>query len=707
MWNVKYFYEFKGLDEVLNKVEILTKGNCRATEITASESPFVLEYPDKNKLDVLQSSGAKIHLISEQIFQFMDLHTDDMKNYLVKFYRDNNLYWLGYLDSELYEEDLSAYPPYPVQFSAADFNILDRLEYRNESDNKYTDIDSLLGHIKRCFDKLGLPFTAICIGCSTTAEGITLSNSETVLHKLYVQSSNFYDEDGEAMSCREVVECILEPFGLMLTQRSGNIYIYDYNTIMAGSRMKSYNFDTLSYMGEVAVNVNLGDLSDIGFSSTDSTLGFEEMINNVEISCSPYVKTPFYKQSVEKGTLKPENQTNEEDFQNYKKYTYNKSIGWNWNEFVLFQSKKRDSTIMGAKIPYKGIPKSRSSVDTPTIIMSVYLKGDYITGADKGYMLNIKLDAYFNSKSDPFDQNEKSDDSERTRMGVIVCKLYLLDNEGNKIKNYRGFSNATGQQSREWLDDIDKGSLILVYSDPNIRDSRVLNKWVTNSNIERPGSIVGFYTNIDDVNYGKGYNVPLPSGISGFLQLDILDFIKLYDPYEPSEYAYPKEDIKDLIINNLQISIADKDGKTISPVDYEFKSYVNKKVATDFHKKELKVVSCNEDMIPVGKGNIIKLIDNHYELQLQFTRAGQTDILERLLMCTIHSNYTTKNRIISADINMTDNPIMRYVTYNNIIGANSLLINGCKLDFDNAVTRITATDFSADVMKLSSIPYDE
>ena len=110
--------------------------------------------------------------------------------------------------------------------------------------------------------------------------------------------------------------------------------------------------------------------------------------------------------------------------------------------------------------------------------------------------------------------------------------------------------------------------------------------------------------------------------------------------------------------------------------------------------------------MPVGKANILKKIDDHYEYQTVFNRSGQINILERLLMCTIHSNFTSKNKAISIDIKMTDNPAIRYVTYNNVLQSDGMYVTGAILDFSNAKTTIKAVEFSADVDKLSDIPYE-
>lgn len=725
MENLKYFYEFKGLDEILNRVEILCKETVTPVEITGTDSPFILEYPKVEKLEAVQSSGVKLKLISERIFQFIDLHTDDMQGYMVKFYRDNKLYWIGYLDSELYEEDLSNFPPYPVSFSGSDFNILERLKFLDGSDNKFTDINTLLTQLKRCFNKLELPFQKLYIGCSTVAEDVALSVSETVLHKLYIQSSNFYDEDGEPMSCREVIESILEPFGLMMIQREANVYIYDYNTIKAGGVMKCYNFSTLSYIGDTAVNTVLGNLHTIGFASSDSTLGFEEMINNVKITSSPYIEASLYENSIKEDTLLGDPVSSEE--KEYKKevYTQCKDIEClNGADFIKYIKNDSDVTLIGGRLNYKYNPAQ--------ILPKFRIKTkEYILGTDKEYYLNVKAQIQVLTKTNPFDTSEISKVADSSRGIRLCCNLYLTDMTGKPIHYFDG-NGLWNHCNKDGSFPQGKFSLFFCSSTLDETklspDNQTLDRWLTNS--DQVITLFNDYMPLVghlEKNYGKGVNLDVRSSgwpilvpdwgdfplsditfLNGIPVLEITNKCMIDNPIMfPTREPYPEGNVKAILINDFSLSIMDSNKDRISSTDCEFKSYVNKKVATDFKEKDLKVVSCNEEKVPVGKGNILVLCDGQYNGQLKFTRAGQTDILERLLMCSIHSNFTTKNRVISVDIKMTENPALRYVTYDGIIDSDGMIVKGCSMDFDRAMTRITAADFSADTVKLSNLPYDE
>lgn len=690
--SLRYFYEFRGTDNVLNKVEIVAKKTVSAKEITAfGENPFSISYPKTLKLDPIQGSGFSMNLVSEEVFQFMDLHTDDMQEYMIRFYRAGQLYWIGYLDPELYSENLSSSPPYDVEFSGADFNIMERLTFLDDKEKEYTDINTLLVQLKRCLNKLALPFQKLYIGCSTIPGDVVLSPSETALHKLYIQSANFYDEDKEPMKCREVVESILQPFGLMMVQRDASIFIYDYNTIETGGVMKSYSFDTLSYAGDTPVSILLGDISEIGTVSTDASLGFEALVNNTDITSSLYGDKKIFNESISEKTLS-EKKTNIVTGNKYKIEYFAKDENiesLNAGEFIVYTNTENDSTIIGANLPYGQVSQFEKRY---------VIKGNQYIIGNEGYSINIKMNAYANTRDNPFSSDLPPGDTSRAKILFLKGTLYTVSSEGIPLNVY---------QMGQWRPTngvVPNGGLEFFFaSDKDTWNANPFNSWITNSNIY-PRFIVGenYPPMLEEKNFLKGQNIDLKSNANGYLVFDILQ--ESYIAH-PTGSAYPYVGVKNVIINDISLTILDKNGDEISTDDYEFKSYINKKVASDYNNVVLNCISGNEDKLPVGKANILKKMTDHYELQLSYTRGGQTNILERLLMCTIHSNYSAKNREIKIDLSMTENPMMRKVSYNSVLGDRKLLTTGCMLDFRNATTTIEATDFSKDFMSLSSIPY--
>lgn len=698
MMNVRYYYEFKGYDNILNRVEILTGKTAVAEEIKATDVPFVLQYGDVKKLTPVQGSGATLGLISMAIFQFENLHTDNMQEYLVKFYRGGALYWMGWLDPELYEENLALYPPYTVEFTAADFNVLERLKFTSDTEARYTDTQTMVTQLKRCLDKLAIPFSKLYIGCTTAAEGVTLSASESILHKLYIQSANFYDEENTPMSCKEVIKSIMQPFGLMMVQRDASVYIFDYNTVSNGLRMKAYNFDTLAYLADETVPFSLGDMSDIGFMSANAPYGFEDMVNNVSITSSIYAIDEYLGYNVTEDALHELESTTGNN--NFTLKVYKDCPPWNSGKFLLYEEKADGGTLMGAEIKYTG---DSSAVNSWTFKN----KDGFIISTDGDNFLRLKVDVYVNTRENPFDSNQEEKD-ERTRAIELYCDLVLKDENDTALMYYGNtYYNGVG-----WIPaaggNIVKNSFIVGFTSFNkssgqsYSSARSANMWLTNTEIMKTGKdSIGFSL----WHTGNGVKIRLPEA-SGYIELNINYAIISDGSLSEGIEVYPADKVKSFLINNVEASFENMAGKPLNTDDCEFKSYINKGVKADFEDVELKCVSANEDKLPIGKGNILYKKDGMYGLQLSFTRSGQTNILERLLLCTIHSNYTRKNRLFTVDLKTTENPAMRYSTFVNRWADERFITSGCRIDFNRAVTNLTVTNFSEDTDKLSDIPYE-
>lgn len=682
--NVRYFHEFKGRGNISYRFEILSPDAGTSKEVTGTSAPFVLKYEPVKKLSPVRGAQATLELISERAFQFTDLHTDDMQGYQVRFYRDRQIYWIGWLDSELYTERLSAYPPYDVQFSAADFNIWERLKYQDMEDVKYADIVPLIAHLKRCFAKLNLPFKKLYIGCTTIPEGITMSDAETPLHVLYMMSQNFYDEDNEPMTCRAVVESILQPFGLMMVQKDSNVYIYDYNTVKQGLPMKRYDFDTFSYETDEAVNFNHGNLLEIGFMSTEGDYGFEEMVNNVAITSSLYGDVNVINASVSESNLQNKNGELEND--SYTTSLYSNCEGWDFGVFMLMKSKETNNTLMGAKLEYTGAGTENNK-------MQFKNPAALLVPADTAFM-RLKVNAYINTKKNPFDNDEIVTEPDTARRMVMYCRV-LLSDDNKDIMYYNGVRWKDTQEGKPVEE-----TLLVFMDNGNWRDTRVLDKWLTNSTVYWTGSSAPETVIDKEKDHQAGLKIQLPPK-SGYVKL-VIDRAEIN-----SNETIPKifKSVKDLLIDKVSLIFEDVDGNSLSTDDFEFKSYVNKKVKADFDDVILKCISANEAHEPIGKANILRREGNSYQYQTSFTRAGQTDILERLLMCTIHSNYSQKNEQFSSVIKITDNPALSYVTCNPILRG-QYLVAGCTLDFNAGKTTISAVGYSDDTAKLSNIPYD-
>lgn len=688
--NLKYFYEFKGRDNVLNRVEILSLTTASAQEITPAGMPLSISYDDAGKLSPVLGGGATLRFISEELFQFVDLHTDDMQSYMVRIYRGGSLYWIGWLDSELYNEQLTDYSPYEVEFTASDFNILGRLKYRMTDGNPYTDIVSMFDHLRRCLQLLNLPFGKLYIGCSTTTpDGGSGRNPENALMSSYIMSSNFYDEDGEPMTCREVIESILQPFGLTIVQKGANIYIVDYNTIHDGLSMRCYDYTSFAFEANEDVSWDNGDIKGHLFTSGGS-YGFEEMYNNVTITCSLYGKDTAIDKSVSEEKLSGE--TSSENYGMYSKATYSACEGWSYNSFALWEDFDTGNSIVGAVMSYTGNGTEHNGITFETDDMLLF-------STDCAW-IRIKCSVYANTKENPFD-DETTEYPDTTRRLRLFCKLLLIQDD--KVVAYckdRRWYDADSESSADYCE----LTFITSAGEQGAIDSRVVNQWVTNSRNGRGSAEVNTQVQLD--RFLQNGDLLMSPSKSGKLKL-IIDYAIIdnnINTFPDGELTVFKE-LKDLLINNVSISFEDADGNALSTDDYEFKSYINKKVANNYPEITLRCISANEDKSPIGKANILTKQADEYGILTSFTRAGQTDILERLLMCTIHSNYSQKNEQFNCTVGLQGNPILGHIRYSSMLKG-SFLVTGCKMDFRQAQATLSCVGYSNDTAKLSNIPYE-
>ncbi len=212
----------------LYEVEILKEGYAGATtEIAFGEEPLTIEWTEVDKLEPVMSSSARLQLFSDSDRQFVGLYTVETGSVRMDVYRDGSLYWSGTIDTELYEEPYAYKDGYVVEITFSDFAPLDRLRFNGSG---FLTLRALISDI---LNESGVRYVELIpyISTSPYLYNVVDETSGSLLDTVSVQAANYYDEDGEAMSLREVLNETLRPLSLRLTQKGGNIYLYDLNAI--------------------------------------------------------------------------------------------------------------------------------------------------------------------------------------------------------------------------------------------------------------------------------------------------------------------------------------------------------------------------------------------------------------------------------------------------------------------------------------------
>lgn len=259
---LRYMGEFMSRAGVLWRVEILQDADRAFEEVGdltfEADDPLLIEWALTEKQDAVCGSTATLNIESPGDRTYEDLYTIAPGRIRMDVYREDALYWSGALDPEFYEEPYERARNYPVTLTFSDFGILDRLKY------DLTGLRTIKEIIEYAMGRSVIKYDGIEYQDLTTTyfeDGTTKAE----ISKISVRSDNFYDEEGEASTLREVLDGMLQPLALRMIQRNGKIHIYDLNGL---------------YLN--------GEVKEIEWDGSSSTMGTDRVYNNAKVNFSPY-----------------------------------------------------------------------------------------------------------------------------------------------------------------------------------------------------------------------------------------------------------------------------------------------------------------------------------------------------------------------------------------------------------------------------------
>lgn len=262
---VRYRGEFLSRAGIVWRVEILQENANAFPSIGAltfeATEPLVLEWKRTDKEETICGSTATIRLESPGDRTYEDLYSIEVGQIRLDVYRAGYLYWSGALDPEFYEEPYEKARNYPVSLTFSDFGILGRLKYN------LAGMQTLQAIVTDALTRSTINYGGL--NQSLISTKLTPNGNAMSLADLRVRSDNFYDEDGEAATLEDAITGILQPLGLRMVQRGGNVFIYDLNGLYnaPNNRRKAIVWDGAS-----------------------STMGTDKVANNVKITWNTYAQ---------------------------------------------------------------------------------------------------------------------------------------------------------------------------------------------------------------------------------------------------------------------------------------------------------------------------------------------------------------------------------------------------------------------------------
>lgn len=720
-------------------------------QVRVGNNPFTIEYPEiDNKFQPVKGCGFSFNLLSDVNMKFIGLSTADMQKYMVKLieevwvtpiYSVDITRFIGYLNSEIYEEPFESIDNYLVNFSGNNgFSLLERLNYVGTLGNKYDTIGSYWTALYNIFYKVGLPYKKLYVGLSTTIDGITIPESETILHHLFINPDNWYNEDGEAESTRTVLEKILGVLSASIITVDDNVYITDLNFLL-GSADDNRSFKVFDmqndfiYMNTSTLSVNIGDLSEIGFADGVQDYQIASGINKQVIKYNNYKQTDIVNYEANKDTfyeqLSVEPVNVNADYK-YDLIKYNKSKFWNehnGSNFIVFAGTGTENLAN-----YEGgmriAPKSDTFAITPEHL-------SFNTKIDLPYLINsdeykLKLEAVIHPHTWAYFGLAPQQQDLAENEFIISIRLHaeiIIDNEiGTKKKyynpNYQWVNNAATSQ---WVDiGTPNTDAEFYFSKPTKyileKDNDWRFKWeyeaINDKDAElqvwrkAPKSYTDDVGNIVYDMKSSPYYISLEHGVSGRLSINLYDYELRFLDFSGNEIlpnGYTIPNWFNLYIKEFKLTVVDKFDNTVKKLDVEIVGYSKNSPLNSIYKDEgdevTNYLGSNAGNYPADNSNLLKLNSGgYYEPCDIYTRQGKSDMIEFLQLRSIISNYNKQYIKLSATTNRLEK-LVGFLTYNNYLSGKRFTITGLTRNIADASDELLIQESTEDNVDINYYPY--
>ena len=634
-----------------------------------SGSEIEIEWPHKDKEEVVCGSTATVTLLSPGDRTYADLYTIAPGKIKLEVYRDGSLYWAGLLDPEFYEEPYAYGSAYAVTLTFSDFGILERLRYN------LTGIRTIGEVLRNALSRSGLPYYSV------NSERVSLIVPDLAatpaLDALAVRSENWTDEDGETASLRDVIEGMLQPLGLKMVQKAGTVYVYDINGLH-----------------------NTYPHSEIAWAGNDQTLGVDKVANDVRIRFSPYADGKLSGD----GDIVDTSDDSEDDINlNYNAslgdkncYTYYKGLSSGTADpdslsFTIFLHREGklpyvhknagyfhilplldgEESVGVANWFYAGSDKINGSQSTrkPSILVvpdnevlfrtdRVYLPDLSQSGGRKP-LLRITLEMMLDARYNPFESDDIENGwykafNENIKYIQIPVIVSIVDASGNGLLYY---SNASVENTSlastlgEWVQSSEAEARFQWY-DPS--DGDATGGWKSNrqtASMQSGDSYLPPFKWLDPGQY-----IPYPTS-GGYLEVSVLGGIEIGLKRKVSGGSYVSEEeataqllaqykmkIRWMLFKAPVIELVNNNvlHKPVSTDDVEYSGIINANAKDGI---EIDTVCGTMDGgNPTAKGLYYK---SNGVIVDKLTRGGRKERPEQLLIGTLYSQYADRKTVLS------------------------------------------------------------
>ena len=241
--NLKYFIQYK--NKVNHDYFLGIYGrNFQGTATEVHGKVKIEKGSIKDHLDSIRGTGLSIDLEADLDLTFEDLYTDNEQDYMVRFFRDGKVIFVGYLKPDGIFQSFTR-NKWVISLDCVDgLGALENLSFVKDNGLQFTEGRlTALEIIYYCLRRTGI-LLPINTSINIYYEGLTLTDELDILANIKMNSDRFIKvDDNTIMSCEEVLKSVLDIFCACITQEDGEWYIFRPNELYFNQIVKFKRYD--------------------------------------------------------------------------------------------------------------------------------------------------------------------------------------------------------------------------------------------------------------------------------------------------------------------------------------------------------------------------------------------------------------------------------------------------------------------------------
>lgn len=276
-----YTLPFASKDGKVYEVKIEREGYTgKVTELKGQTSPFTVTIDSEEFIYTpTRFSTATMAIFGGDYLQ--DLFSTDYRMHRITLYANGVAVWCGFIKPELYTQDYSS-DKFNLEINCySAMSVLEFVEYKQAGEER--GFVSLWSLLKKCVEESRGLYTAIYIPHVYGVSKSEYNNWNNPLERMMVSEQNFFDEDDNPMSLKEVLEEIMKLMNWTCADWNGELFFIDVDN--EDGEYYKYTSEMSSYTQVQADGINV---QDIGFAGNDHTLDILPGYNKASIRCSNY-----------------------------------------------------------------------------------------------------------------------------------------------------------------------------------------------------------------------------------------------------------------------------------------------------------------------------------------------------------------------------------------------------------------------------------